>query len=174
MAVLVAVGVRPVIDILGFDQAGTELVAWVTRAYLLGLVGHSLLEIAVRAFYARQDAVPRLKIYWAGQSPVFFIGRIGLAAWPGRHRPGERHSSLPGIALTLLVLLNRRYPGILQVTQHPGTGAAGLPGRPGWLPPACWGWRSLPLPGVVMGWLAMGGGALAAVPFVWPDNLMRL
>ena len=40
-AVLVAVGIRPVVSILGFDAAGTEMVVWVTRGYLVGLMGHS-------------------------------------------------------------------------------------------------------------------------------------
>ena len=43
-------------NLLRFDGAGSQLVLWVTRAYLLGLCGHALLETATRSFYAQQDA----------------------------------------------------------------------------------------------------------------------
>ena len=56
-AVLVMVGIRPLVGILGFDTAGTELVVWVTRGFLVGLMGHALIEVASRAFYAQQNAL---------------------------------------------------------------------------------------------------------------------
>ncbi len=56
-AVLLAIGIRPLIGILGFDAAGSDLVTWTVRAYMAGLVGHSLLEVAARSFYARQNAL---------------------------------------------------------------------------------------------------------------------
>ena len=59
-AILLAIGIRPLIAILGFDPAGSELVVWTVRAYMAGLVGHSLLEVAARAFYARQNALTPL------------------------------------------------------------------------------------------------------------------
>jgi peptidoglycan biosynthesis protein MviN/MurJ (putative lipid II flippase) len=55
-AALIITGVRPLVGILGFDAQGSEVVVWTTRAFMLGLTGHALLEVAVRAFYARQDA----------------------------------------------------------------------------------------------------------------------
>jgi putative peptidoglycan lipid II flippase len=39
-----------------FDAAGTDLLMWVTRGYLLGLTGHCLLEMAARSFYAQHEA----------------------------------------------------------------------------------------------------------------------
>lgn len=53
-AVLMLV-VRPVIDLLGFDAESSARTLWVTRAFLVGLPGHALLEVASRAFYAAQD-----------------------------------------------------------------------------------------------------------------------
>lgn len=38
-----------------FDQRSTALVAWALGFYALGLVGHSVLEVLVRAFYALHD-----------------------------------------------------------------------------------------------------------------------
>jgi len=172
--VLVGVGVRPVIDILGFDQAGADLVAWVTRAYLLGLLGHSLLEVAVRAFYAQQDARTPLKIYWAGVL-VFFGLAFALAWLIGPAGIALANAVVfTGIAFILLRLLNRRYPSIIQVRGTLGRVllaclAAGLV-TAGLL----WIGESLPVPGALVGLLAMGGGVLAAVPFIWPEIKLLL
>ncbi|NIR97630.1 MAG: lipid II flippase MurJ, partial [Gammaproteobacteria bacterium] len=56
-AALMAIVLRPFVGAaFGFTVEGTDVVVWAARAYLLGLVGHSLLEVAARAFYARQNA----------------------------------------------------------------------------------------------------------------------
>ncbi len=39
-----------------FDIEGTRMVTAVAQMFMVGLAGHALLEIAARAFYARQDA----------------------------------------------------------------------------------------------------------------------
>jgi putative peptidoglycan lipid II flippase len=49
-----------------FDSSSTDLVAWALLWFAAGLVGHSLLEIVTRAFYAMQDT----------RTPVF----VGAAA----------------------------------------------------------------------------------------------
>ncbi|PWH19074.1 MAG: murein biosynthesis integral membrane protein MurJ [Anaerolineae bacterium] len=53
---LLIVVIRPAVTIFNFGSEGENLVVWTARVYLLGLLGHSLLEVAVRAFYAQQDA----------------------------------------------------------------------------------------------------------------------
>ncbi len=53
---LLVVVIRPAVAIFNFGDEGENLVVWTARVYLLGLLGHSLLEVAVRAFYAQQDA----------------------------------------------------------------------------------------------------------------------
>jgi len=50
IAIILAVNIKPFISILGFNESGTILVLWTSRAYLVGLLGHSLLEIAARSF----------------------------------------------------------------------------------------------------------------------------
>ena len=37
-----------------------------------------------------------------------------------------------------------------------------------------WFGQRLPVPGALVGLLAMGGGALAAVPFIWPEIKLLL
>jgi putative peptidoglycan lipid II flippase len=72
IAILMMIGIRPLVQIaFNFDPTGTELVVWAARAYLIGLVGHSLLEIGARAFYARQN--PRIPLLTAGISTAIFI-----------------------------------------------------------------------------------------------------
>lgn len=115
IAVLIALGIPPVVSILGFDLAGTELVVWTARAFLLGLIGHSLLEVSARAFYARQDA--RTPLLAAALTTAVFIL---LAAILGMRlgAPGialANSLAFTGEALLLWVLLGRRYPGVLEV-----------------------------------------------------------
>jgi putative peptidoglycan lipid II flippase len=45
-----------------FSPEQTDLVLWVSRGYLLGLAGQCVLEVAVRSFYAKKDAITPL---WA-------------------------------------------------------------------------------------------------------------
>jgi len=165
-ATLLAIGLEPVIPaIFGFDAQGSELVLWVTRAYLLGLMGHSLLETAARSFYAQQDA--RTPLYLAAlNAGVYLVAAVSLGHWLG----------VPGIALAntvaftteallLLSILNRRFPGILHVgkpllriTLASTAGAA--------LSLAI---LQLPLPGLPLALLAMAGGAFLILPFIWPE-----
>ena len=42
LAAILIAGIHPLIPILGFDAAGTALVVWTVRAYLIGLMGHSM------------------------------------------------------------------------------------------------------------------------------------
>lgn len=59
-AALGIVLVRPAVQLAlegrAFTPAGTDLVVGAAQMFLLGLVGHSLVEVGVRTFYARQDA----------------------------------------------------------------------------------------------------------------------
>jgi putative peptidoglycan lipid II flippase len=50
---------KPLISLLyqrgEFDQRAVEMVAWALLWYAAGLVGHSIMEVLTRAFYAQQD-----------------------------------------------------------------------------------------------------------------------
>jgi len=57
-AILLMVVLPPFLEFaFGFDLAGTELLLWVTRAFLIGLLSHCLLEVGSRIFFAQQNAV---------------------------------------------------------------------------------------------------------------------
>jgi putative peptidoglycan lipid II flippase len=112
---LLAVGIRPLIDILGFDSAGTELVVWTTRAYMAGLVGHSLLEVAARAFYAQQNALTPLLT--SGLTALVFV-ILGLILAPLLGAPGiglANTLAFTAEALLLLWLLARKHPQLLRM-----------------------------------------------------------
>jgi putative peptidoglycan lipid II flippase len=176
-AALLIAGIAPLIRILGFDVAGNEMVLWTTRAFMLSITGHSLLEISVRACYAQQDA--RTPLIFAAVTAFVFIGVAATLARP---------LGAPGIALAnalvfsaeacvFLWLLNRRWPGVLQVGKTlqraiiAGLGSAALvygvmqaiqPGE-------------LPLISSVLATAAilfMGG--LLVLPFIWPEIKLLL
>lgn len=57
IAAVLAVGLGPVLGpVFDFGESGTAVLLRTTRAFLAGLTGHCLMEIAARGFYARQDA----------------------------------------------------------------------------------------------------------------------
>ncbi|MBC8496617.1 MAG: polysaccharide biosynthesis C-terminal domain-containing protein, partial [Chloroflexi bacterium] len=114
-AVLLSIGIRPLVGILGFDTAGTELVVWTVRAYMAGLIGHSLLEVAARAFYAQQKAITPLLT--SGATAVAFI-LLGLALTPALGAPGiglANSLAFTGEAIFLLWLVGRKFPAWLDI-----------------------------------------------------------
>lgn len=44
-------------SVFHFSPANTQLLVWTTYAFMAGLVAHTLMEILVRAFYAKQQAI---------------------------------------------------------------------------------------------------------------------
>ncbi len=61
VAVILALGIRPLLALaFDFGTEGTQVLTWVTAAFLAGLTGHSLKEVGVRSFYARQKPYPPL------------------------------------------------------------------------------------------------------------------
>lgn len=110
LAIILALNLKPIIALLGFDSGGTELVLWTVRAYLVGLMGHSLLEVAARSFYARQNA--KTPLLASGAALVsFLILSIPLASWLGAPGIGLANSlAYTGEALLLFILLYRLMP----------------------------------------------------------------
>jgi putative peptidoglycan lipid II flippase len=165
-AALLSIGLEPVIPaVFGFDAQGSAMVLWASRAYLLGLMGHSLLETAARSFYAQQDA--RTPLYLAAlNAGLYLIVAISLGKWLGV--PGialANTVSFTTEALLLLVILNRRFPGVLQI------------GRPllrvilATLAGAALSLAilRLPLPALPLALVSMAAGGLLILPFIWPE-----
>jgi putative peptidoglycan lipid II flippase len=165
--ILIAVGIRPLVSILGFDTAGTELVVWVTRGFLVGLMGQSLVEVAARAFYAQQNALVPLGASLL--TVVTFVimafgfgsalGTAGIALALGLAYTGE--------AALLWYLLNRRYAGVVAARTTllraiPIALVCGL---------LVFGLLrfSVPVPDVLFGIVALGVGGFITVPFILPE-----
>jgi putative peptidoglycan lipid II flippase len=117
ITVLLAVGIRPLVaGLFGYTADHLDMVTWCTWAFLIGLLGDTWLETAVRSFYANQDTRTPL-IAAAIQAVVFFCLAWLLA----------RVIGLPGIplaaattftiqAIVLQLILNRKFPGLLNMT----------------------------------------------------------
>jgi putative peptidoglycan lipid II flippase len=165
--ILVAVGIRPLVSILGFDSAGTELVVNVTRGFLVGLMGQSLVEVAARAFYAQQNALIPL-----GASFLTVVTFVILAIGFGSTLGAAGIALALGLAYTgeaalLWYLLNRRFSGVAAVRSTlirviPVAITCGL---------LVYGVLQLPvqISEVVLGVFALGVGGLLALPFILPE-----
>jgi len=174
ITVLMMVGIRPLVQIaFNFDPAGTDLVVWAARAYLVGLVGHSLLEIGARSFYARQN--PRIPLLAAVISTAsFFLLSILLFQLLGASGIGLSNSLAFTIeAIFLLFLLSRQFPKILKQKDLLLRVAIGsLLG--GLLTYASL--QLLPLSPILGTIVALSIGSLAIIPFIRPElkELTRL
>jgi putative peptidoglycan lipid II flippase len=175
VAVIMAVGMRPVLVFaFGFDEAGTDLLMWVARGFLVGLLGHSLLEVAARSFYAQQDALTPLVGAAVNVSIYITLGMI-------LYRP----LGAPGISLTdsvaftvqalFLISMLLRKPFITFNVK--GTVLRVIPAAL-----AAFGiilavqFAGASMPAILTGMAAMAAGALIVLPFIWQEIrvLLRL
>jgi putative peptidoglycan lipid II flippase len=157
IAVVLGVVIRPLVQAaFGFDASGTDLVTWATRAYLLGLAGHSLLEVAARAFYARKDA--RTPLLASLLSTAVFVA-LGIGLFRALGAPGiglANSLAFTVEALLLLVLIGRKFPAVWRqgpVLVRMVIGSV-LGGAAAWL---TMGLISSPLPGALLA-SSIGGG----------------
>jgi putative peptidoglycan lipid II flippase len=173
VAIVFGAGLRPLLALVfNFDPAGTDLLLWTTRGYLVGLTGQCLLEVANRSFYARQNALTPLMA--AGVNLFIYI-LSGLLLF--------RVLGAPGISLTdalafttqavlLLVLLNRKLPEKFNLSSTPlrVIGAAVLGG--GVSLGVLWLGGERPMIAI----LAMLAGLAVSLPLIWQELrlLMRL
>ncbi len=166
-AALLAVTVRPLIAaFFGFEPAHVDLVTYCTWAFLIGLLGDAWLEVAVRSFYANQNTRTPL-VAASIQASVF-----GALAWLF-----SRWIGLPGIplaaavtfttqAVVLLFLLNRKFPGLLNIGKTFFRAAAGAVIGGG----VAYGLMlALPVSGPVGALAGLLAGFGAALPFIWPE-----
>jgi putative peptidoglycan lipid II flippase len=108
--------VRPLAQgFFGFDSGRLDLLTACTWAFLVGLVGDTWLEVAVRSYYANLNT--RTPLIGAAMQVAAFIAlapilsnAIGLAGIPLAAALAYTVQ-----AIILLSLLNRRFPGLIQV-----------------------------------------------------------
>ena len=92
----------------GFPLEGAQMILWATQGYLIGLLGHSVVELAVRSFYARQNA--RVPMVTSGLGFLIYTGlAIALMSPLGAGGIALANSISYSIqALVLIILLNRQ------------------------------------------------------------------
>ena len=164
--ILLAVGLPPLVaKVFRFDAAGTSLVVWVSRAYLLGLVGHTMLEVSARSFYAKQDAVTPLYVA-ALNALAYILIAITLSRWIGPVGIALANTiSFTAEALVLLYLLNREQPGILNLGKTLlrvllASSAGGA---------IVYGLMLLSPESLLLALAAMGIGGIFVLPFIFPE-----
>ncbi len=171
-AILLSIGIRPLVGILGFDASGTNLVVWTVRAYMAGLIGHSLLEVAARAFYAQQKAIAPL--ITSGLTALAFI-LLGLFFTPLLGAPGI------GLANTLAFTAEMLFLFWLIGRKHPGWFKLDKPFLRIALASTCSGllayflisfipWENLSsVMSALVGGAALGVSGMVVIPFIWPE-----
>jgi putative peptidoglycan lipid II flippase len=173
VAVVLGFGLRPLLALaFDFDPAGTDLLIWVTRAYLAGLVGQSLVEVAVRSFYARQNALTPLAA--AGLTLLAYV-LLGSQLYRALGAPGISLSdsiAFSGEAVLLLLLLNRRMIGSIRLggSLLRAFLAAGLGGGAVWLVMSLLSGSHA----LVQSGLAVVAGSLVALPVIWKELRLLL
>jgi putative peptidoglycan lipid II flippase len=174
IAALLAVSIRPLVQIaFNFEAGETELVVWATRAFLLGLTGHAWLEVAVRSFYAHQDArTPLLAAFL--QAISYFLLAVILSRTVGHTGLALADTfTFTAQALLLLFLLNKRYPGALAMRSTLLRALLGaLAG--GAVTYALL--RFAPLPLLPLALVSLAAGGLVSLPFIWSEvkSLVKL
>lgn len=168
IAAVLSLGLGPLLGLaFGFDAAGTELLLWVTRGYLLGLFGQCLKEVIARTFYARQDAITPL--WTAGLNLALYalvasqlsrlLGAVGISLADAIAFTAE--------ALLMLWLFNRRLQAHLRLTPTllRALGAGLLGGV------ATYSLMRVDMPGplALAAVIAMAVGVLIALPVVWKE-----
>lgn len=73
ISVLISLTSLPWIQVaFGFSLEDAQLILWATQGYLVGLLGHCVVELGVRAFYARENA--RIPMWISGGGFFVYVG----------------------------------------------------------------------------------------------------
>jgi putative peptidoglycan lipid II flippase len=152
----------------GFSLNDAQMILWATQGYMIGLLGHSVVEVGVRAFYARKNATVPMLVSALGLA-VYIGLAIALMGPLGAGGIALANSISYSIqALILVLTLNRRMPEHFRIGPSflRGLIGAALGGGAAWLI-----FQGLNLPFSSL-WLALGGAAVgavvAAIP-IWKD-----
>ncbi|HEY9077237.1 MAG TPA: murein biosynthesis integral membrane protein MurJ [Anaerolineaceae bacterium] len=173
IAAVLSIGITPFLEpVFRFGDQGSQLMVWVTRGFLAGIVGHSLMEVMARSFYARQDALTPL--FTAGITVVLYIG-LGSILY--------RTLGAPGISLTdttaytlqaviLIFLLQKKANIQIRIGSTIWrAGAAAILGGTGALLVLSWLNQSSPW---LAGAVSLLAGGVVSLPWIWTEIKMLL
>lgn len=169
IAAVVAAGIHPLVRaVFGFDEAGTSLLTWTARVYLLTMAGYAVQETLVRVFYARQETwtpffsiLRRLGVY-------ILIGIVAVRYFRSVGAPAIAFAEIAATveAIILFIWLNRRLPEKVSV------GSALIKGLVASLIGASAAYSlALMLPGgaTVTALIGVTVGGLIALPIIWKE-----
>jgi putative peptidoglycan lipid II flippase len=159
----------PLIQVaFGFPLEDAQMIQWATQAYLVGLLGHSVVEVGVRAFYARQNAKVPMLVSTLGLLVYIglAIGLMGPLQASGIALANSISYSIQ--ALILILVLNRQVPEPFKFgnTALRAVIAAAVGGLAAWL---VFSVLPIPLPAVILAVLAGIVGVLVAVVPIWRE-----
>jgi putative peptidoglycan lipid II flippase len=169
ITVILSLASLPLIQFaFGFSIEDAQMILWASQGYLVGLLGHSLVELGVRSFYARQNA--RVPMMVSGLGLLFYISLAVALISPlgagGIALANSLSYSIQGVLL--FVLLNRKLPQKFNLGSTflrsllSGIGA----GLAVWLMLSV---LPIPLSPLILSIVSMGvGGLIGAIP-IWPE-----
>jgi putative peptidoglycan lipid II flippase len=171
---------RPIVSLLfergAFDARSAELAAWPLLWYAAGLMGHAVVELVSRAFYALQDTrtpvtVGALAMALNVAFSLIFSAWFSRSGWPPHGGLALANSLATGLeSLALLLLMGRRLDGLELGRQGAGLRAAAVAGAG--MGVGLWGW--LQWAGARPAWLvALGGVALGGLLYWGAALLLR-
>ena len=152
-----------------FNEQDVQLVAWALLWYAAGLVGHSIMEVLTRAFYAQQDTKTPVIIgtIAMGLNVVFslafssWFAQIGWYPLGGLALANSLATALEAIAL--FIFMQKRLNGIEGRSIWDGAWRVGLAGLGMAVGLLLW----IQLSGGMNRWLvALGGVALGGVIYL--------
>ncbi len=171
-AVLLGAATRPLAEsFFGYDAARLDLIQACTWAFLIGLVGDTWLEVAVRSFYANQNTRTPL-IAALAQAVAFVVLSLVLSPVVGLAAiPLSAALTFTVQAVTLLIIMNRKYPGILRFQ---GTALRSAAAAVAAALVIALVLTFLPAPALAKTLVAVTLGAAAALPLIFPELRLLL
>jgi putative peptidoglycan lipid II flippase len=169
---------KPIVALLfergAFDTQSTMQVAWALLWYAAGLVGHSILEIVVRAFYAMQDtrtpvAVGALAMSLNAVLSLLFSAFFARIGWMPHGGLALANSLATALECSILLWLIRRRLGGLDLVRLQRGLAASL-GASVVMGLSLWGWQTATIGQAT--WVIAFGGVLIGAAIYWVAALV--
>ncbi len=171
----------PVVQVLlergAFTQRSTQLVAWGLLWYAAGLVGHSVMEVLARAFYALHDTKTPVMVGVVAMSlnvafSLVFSALFERVGWMPHGGLAAANSLATALETGgLLFLMRRRLQGLEGNRVLRGLGAASL--GSGVMGVVLWGWMWLAGDGNPL-WVLALGVALGGLVYAGIMVLLRV
>ena len=152
----------------GFPLEDAQMIQWATQGYLIGLLGHSVVELGVRSFYASQNA--RVPMLVSGTGLLLYVGfaipLMGVFGSGGIALANSISYTIQG--LILFLILNRQMPERfgLRKTIIRSILSASLAGLAAWV---VFSVLPIPLPALFLSVGAIGLGFVTGAIPIWQE-----